>query len=116
MYKINKQELRADFDIDETLVMEHPEDYPGAEIIQLNYYGHKRLRAIHKEQVELLKAYKKRGYYIRAHSNNGWQWVKEVVDKLELQDFVNEIECKATKRVDDEAVPGGHVYIPMRKG
>lgn len=116
--KLNKHELGSGFDIDGTLILHNHESYPQLPKITLNYYGHPKIVAIHTEHVQLLKSYKKRGYFVRVHSANGWAWVKEVVEKLGLTDFVDEGETKLTKYVDDldpEGITGRPIYIPVKK-
>lgn len=111
----NTSELRVEFDVDDTLVMHGtPCDYP----VELNYYGIPKQLAIHWEHVQLLKSYKARGYHITVQSANGQPWVAEVVDKLRLESFVDHIQAKAIKVVDDKEVGeafGQRVYIPYRE-
>lgn len=116
--KINKNEMIVGVDVDETLVMHHPEDYENIKLVKLNYYGHPKEFGIHQDHIELIKAYKKRGFYVRVHSANGVQWAKEVVIKLGLEDFVDDVETKMAKFVDDKDalyVFGTNVYVPLKK-
>lgn len=117
--KLNKNENRIVCDVDETLIFHDAYKYPTLSQVELNYYGHKKKFAIHEDHVKLLKAYKKRGFYIIVHSNNGYKWVEQVVNALGLFEFVDEGCTKAVKYVDDHKkasqVVGQHVYIPVEK-
>lgn len=118
--KMNDNEHIVLFDTDGTLILENYKDYPKEQWVEFNYYGNTRIRVPHKEQIELLKSYKKRGFFIRVHSNNGKAWVEEVITKLNLTEYVDSGEAKACKFVDDEKLPsngimGQHVFIPPEK-
>lgn len=100
--KINKKENRITIDVDGTLV-NWPEDYSDKYKgrIQMQWYD----QTVYLEPIpyiiQLLQSYKTRGFSITVHSANGWKWAKEVVDKLELEDFVDMVETKPSKYVDD---------------
>ncbi len=114
--KINTNELNIDFDVDETLILHDFESYPHLPRVEINYYGMKTTVAIHTEHVKLLKSYKKRGFYLRVVTNNGYRHAKEVVTKLGIEDFVDEVCTKSTKYVDDtKEDTRQHVYIKMKK-
>lgn len=117
---VNKHEHIVNVDVDETLVLWSIKKYPSMKTAEFNYYGIKKTLAIHQEQIDLVKSYKKRGYYVRVWSANGWRWANEVVTKLDLQDFVDHVETKGTKFLDDHnktiKVTGAHVYIPPEEG
>lgn len=98
--KINKKEQRVMFDVDKTLIVP-PDDFTSDKAIKMDYYGHERFRVRNDWAIELLIAYKTRGYSIDVCSANGWRWAQEVVNKLELQEFVNEVGSKYIKYVDD---------------
>ena len=114
---LNKNENIVLIDIDGTLIIHtDKENYDHC----LNYYGHKKYVKVHTELVQLLKSYKQRGFYIRVHSNNGYRWAKEVINALDLNSFVDSIETKACRFVDDAIVAsnevvGQHVWIPYEK-
>ena len=104
--EILKEELRATFDVDETLILVSSKyEWEGLEdpvVIKLDYYGQVRYRRIHQRHVELLKAHKERGFHITVHSNNGWRWAEEVVNKLGLAPYVDRIETKPQFTCDDK--------------
>lgn len=113
--RINENENIILVDIDNTLILHN-----GKKEIELNYYGMVKWAGVHKEHIRLLKSYKQRGFFIRAHSNNGWQWTKEVIEKLGLEDIVNDVESKPTRFMDDvelehNEVVGMRVYISPEK-
>lgn len=114
MYTRNRNPNPVAIDIDETLVLRYPKKYPHLPTMVFNYYGMPKELAIHEEHVALLKSYKKRGFFIRVWSNNGDAWAVEVIEKLGLADFVDSIENKNVKFVDDlkaDKVLGSRVYI-----
>lgn len=116
---VNKNEQVVCFDVDETLILHDPTKHASLTTVALSYYGHDKLVSVHEEHVKLLKAYKKRGFYVRVWSNNGWRWARHVVEHLGLTDFVDAVETKPAKYVDDKVaadqVIGQHVYIPLEE-
>lgn len=121
--KINKNELRVPIDVDGTLIDRLPTDIDPNSIknmfvtVDLNYYGKPVVKRIMKENIELLKSYKKRGYEVIVHSANGWKWCQEVVEKLGLTEFVDEVATKPMKYVDNEPADSWcqQVFIPEDK-
>lgn len=109
--KINKNENIVLVDVDMTLIL--PQQ--GNNYFVVDYYGIKKHVRPHQENIDLLKSYRARGYYVRVHSNNGWKWAEEVVNGLNLQEYVDSIETKPCKWVDDSEnaneVIGQRVYI-----
>lgn len=118
---VNKCENIVLYDVDLTLITPYITNLSpsGRHIvgkeIEVNYYGVKKMVLPIEEHIELLKSYKGRGYYIRVHSNNGWQWAEEIVNNLGLQEYVDSIETKPCKWVDYSEnvneVIGQRVYI-----
>jgi len=98
--KFLKSELRALFDVDETLVTVKPHGI--AKVMEFNYYGMEVKRYPYEEHIKFMQSLKQRGYHITVHSANGATWAKEVVERLELEDFVDRIETKPTIYVDDK--------------
>lgn len=100
------------FDVDGTLIKERWDVsdefiFPGEATIryrdplELDYYGMKRLCWPHKRHIELLKAYKKRGFTVAVWSANGKEWADEVVDKLGIREFVDATGGKPRGFIDD---------------
>lgn len=91
------------FDIDDTLVM-WSKDYsvkkkgrlkfedPGAGPVYLTP---------HIRHIDLLKNHFARGFFIVAWSHGGSAWTKNVIETLELQNYVHLVITKPTKLVDD---------------
>lgn len=107
--KINKNENVVLVDVDGTLIVPTGPDTALGVAITLDYYGIKKQALPHKAHIELLKSYKERGFFIRVHSNNGWKWAHEVVTKLCLNDYVDEIESKPCRFIDDELLASNDV-------
>lgn len=102
---VNKNELRAAFDIDETLVM-WPDDHhmpkEGRVEITCPYDGKTVFYLVpHTQHINLLIASKKRGHEVIAWSQNGWAWAEKVVQALELEEYVDKVESKILKYFDD---------------
>jgi phosphoglycolate phosphatase-like HAD superfamily hydrolase len=108
-----KNEVIVCFDVDDTLVLWNTDKTEG----QLfhnpydNSYTHLKP---HKRHIELLKQYKGRGFHVRVWSAGGWQWAEAVVKTLGLESFVDSIETKPAKYIDDleaKDVLGVRIYI-----
>lgn len=95
--KINKNELRVLVDVDGTLI----KDDPSCTFQEFNYYNRLVYRIPMYDNIALVRAQKARGYEVIVHSANGWQWAEEVVNKLGLQDVVDEVASKPLKYLDD---------------
>ena len=109
--RVTENEIIMYVDIDETLIFATDDQNIG---FYANYYGTKKLVRPHKKHIEFIKTLKQRGYYIVVHSGNGWKWAKEIVTKLGLTPFVDEVKSKPVKYLDDldsEAWFGQRVYI-----
>lgn len=110
--KINKNENVILVDVDSTLILYGTNNVERS----FNYYGMNKKAAPHFEHIALIKSYKKRGFFVRVHSNNGWEWAQEVVTVLGLTEIIDEIETKPTRFMDDVELPhndviGMRVYI-----
>lgn len=113
--KVNKCENIVLVDVDQTIISRLEGRTTHKYEFFANYYGNQVKVCPIDEHIELLKSYKARGYYIRVHSNNGWQWAEEIVNKLGLQEYVDSVETKPCKWVDDSEnvneVIGQRVFI-----
>ena len=113
--KINKNEHIKLVDVDGTLVLDNWKDYPEARWLDIKYYDSTRRVVAHLELIKLVKSYKSRGFFVRVHSNNGFEWAAEVCRRLCLETYVDEVESKPTGHVDNETsadkIIGAHVFI-----
>jgi phosphoserine phosphatase len=106
--KINKSEFRVAVDIDDTLIM-----YPSknADTATLKHRGYQTFTNIHtgelfwarpsKVHIDLIKASKHRGYEVTVWSAAGWAHAEQIVKELGIEMFVDNIETKYTKLIDD---------------
>lgn len=99
--QISTNELRVVIDVDKTLVSDI-KTTPSQDTIELNYYDQKVWVERIDKHIDLLKSYKARGYEVTVHSANGYRWAHEVVKKLELTPYVDRVETKPSKYVDDK--------------
>lgn len=121
----NDSETIVVCDVDDTLVMWGPDrntPHEGAIAFKDPYDNSINYLRPHWMHVELLKKYKGRGFYIRVWSAAGCQWAKSVVETLGLTEFVDSVETKPIKYLDDitddqriSRVLGARVYIPYEK-
>lgn len=121
----NPSETIVCCDVDDTLVMwdtGRSEPHEGAIAFHDPYDGSTNYLKPHYMHVELLKKYKGRGFYIRVWSAAGCQWARSVVETLGLTDFVDSVETKPIKYIDDitddnriSRVLGSRVYIPYEE-
>lgn len=100
--RINTNEQRVLIDVDLTLIEPNTNGLGLLNYLTLNYYGKPLEFCPLIPHIDLLKSYKQRGYEVIVHSANGWQWAKEVVEKLGLTEFVDEVATKPLKYVDDK--------------
>lgn len=112
-----KNELTVAFDCDDTLVLWNKENHPKA-ITFLCPYTKEHIRLVpHTEHIKLLKDYKGRGYNITVWSAGGWEWAETVVKTLELENYVDIVQNKMIKYVDDlpgNEILGTRVFINFR--
>lgn len=112
-FTVKKPDIENDFiscfDIDGTLIRVPNETDKVDDIITITdpYTGTVKTRVIHTPNVELMRSYNSRGYYIIAWSHGGRKWARAVVDKLGLTDIVGHCQAKPNKMVDDLSVEKG---------
>jgi len=99
--EVNYNDNIVCFDVDLTLVS--PAHNPAQVDLKLRnpYSGTTSEFKVHRGHVELLKQYFGRGYFIRVWSHGGVQWAETVVKALNLEKYVDSIETKPIKLVDD---------------
>jgi len=92
------------FDVDETLVLWQGKNgqstNPNAKKFHL--YGSDYNLDIHWKHVELLKEFKQQGYKIIVWSAGGELWAQEVINVLQLNEFVDHCLSKPEFFVDDK--------------
>lgn len=71
-------------------------------ILTIDFYGMPKYCREITVHTEFLKSLKARGYYIRVHSGNGAEWAANVVKALKLEDYVDSVETKPAKVIDDK--------------
>lgn len=103
-------ELVVVVDCDGTLIKPDP----GGNI-KLPYGSEIQCFSAIKQHVDLVKEYKKRGFYVIVWSMGGSNWAKGVVEALKLERFVDQTMCKPSKHVDDRedvgSIIGTRVFI-----
>lgn len=99
--KVTENEMVVYVDIDGTLVNKGDHVATNYHGTKVDYYGF--THEIHPlwSNIEFMKTLKARGWYIVVHSHNGWKYAKNVVEALELQDYVDEVKSKPFKYLDD---------------
>lgn len=114
-----KNEVIVCFDVDDTLVLwdKYLDPFnPQNEMKQFHnpYDDSYVYLKLHVRHIDLLKQYKGRGFYVRVWSAGGWEWAESVVKTLGLEDYVDSIETKPSKYIDDlqaSEILGVRVYI-----
>ena len=108
--KVLETELLAAFDVDHTLIIPnvngtHELLFAGEPLRFDPVWSH----------IKLLKSWKERGYFVIIWSHNGYKHALNVVECLQLQEFVDLIQTKPIKHVDDmkdvESIVGQRVWI-----
>lgn len=96
---INRHDHVVLCDVDDTLINWQPIE--GVEPLIIENFGFNETLYPIKENIEDLKSLKFRGFYIRVHSQSGWEWAEKVVKSLGLEDYVDSIETKPQVYIDD---------------
>jgi len=97
------------FDVDNTLIYRVEKSE-----IELDYYGNLWYIEPHEKHIEFLISLKSRGYYIIVHSANGWEHALKTINILNLGNFVDSVQTKPLKYVDDLTVDewfGPRIFI-----
>lgn len=87
------------FDVDDTLVMWG--FTPSESSVTFNNYGFPQNLEPHKVHIEALKAHKAKGDFVIVWSAGGYAWAQEVVDTLQLNDYVDLVIAKPRWYYDD---------------
>lgn len=91
------------FDVDGTLVI-WPKNYHDkkTQTIEFRYGDEFIYLHEHVPHVTFLKHCHNRGDYVSVWSQNGWEWALQVIEKLGLRDYVDEVRSKPSRHVDDK--------------
>ena len=92
------------FDCDDTLVMWGHENHPDAVTFKDIYDPNPdAVYALvpHQRHVKMVSTYKQHNYTVVVWSQGGWQWAKEVVRVLGLEDKVDLVMSKPDVYIDD---------------
>jgi len=114
MYKFIDSELIAVCDVDDTIVMHHPDSLGEAITITDPYTKTNIDLKIHRKHVKLIKDFKARGYTVIVWSHGGPRWAKSVVDALGLEKYVDIVMAKPAKTLDDltpDKILGTVIYL-----
>ena len=122
--KVYKNELTIFFDCDDTLAMWKDNPYePGSgkvEVKDPNDTEHpRRFLYPHKRHINFLKKCHSRGYSVTVWSNGGWAWAESVVKAFGLEKYVDKVESKPIKIVDDlpyDSTFPSRIYLPFEEG
>lgn len=123
---VNENECIVCSDVDDTLVIWDNKDFktpgPGKIAFKDPYDNSINYLKVHWKHVDLLKKYKGRGFYIRVWSAAGGKWARSVVETLGMELFVDSVETKPMKYLDDitddqriSRILGSRVYIPYEE-
>lgn len=106
------------YDVDDTLVLWFSGCDPSEKIdIKNPYYGYNMSLKPHKRHIDLLKDHKARGSTIIVWSASGYQWAEAVVKALNLESYVDFVQSKPVKFVDDlsaSEILGIRIYLEDR--
>jgi hypothetical protein len=106
----------SSFDVDGTLVIwpKNP-NIPRIGTIEFVYGDEKVYLYPHKPHIRFLKNCSLRGDYVEVWSKNNFAWAKQVVEKLDLEKYVDIARSKPARHIDDkqtlEEIVGGRVYM-----
>lgn len=95
------------FDVDETLIIWHWDQYKKTELSEANQLidikmdNYSTSVEPFKEHIELLKRYKAKGKFIIVWTQSGYKWGEAVVKALGLEEYVDLVLTKPEKYVDD---------------
>jgi len=98
---VNENEDIVCCDVDLTLVSPVQEINMYDILITNPYSGTTKYYKVHHQHIELIKQYKGRGCFVRVWSHGGAKWAETVVKTLGLESYVDSVETKPLKLIDD---------------
>jgi hypothetical protein len=99
--KVTENDNIITVDVDDTLVIWNVPPGREEECITFDNFGYAQRLLPHRKHIELLKQFKVRGHYIIVWSQGGYQWAREVVKVLGLEEWVDEVKTKPKWYIDD---------------
>lgn len=98
-----KQSRTVMIDIDDTILLWNPEEYPHVEsdLITIEEDGHQFKFLAHKKHIEFIRKLKLQGYGIVFWSAGGNEWAQRIVNKLGIQELADVIMSKPEFALDD---------------
>lgn len=114
--KVLKESNITSFDCDGTLVLWSKKYHePKTGTIEFWYGNEKIYLYPHIPHVTFLKHCYNRGDFIEIWSQNGWEWAKQVIEKLELTEYVHLVRSKPSRHIDDkqtlEDIVGNRIFL-----
>lgn len=100
-------------DVDDTLLVHDISEYPAWRRTTISCNGREFVGVPHRKNILMLQKFYKLGYQIIVWSRTGESWAKAVVDKLELNPYVDHCLTKPDFYLDDKDVAewiGPRVY------
>lgn len=106
--KVAPTDFSANIDVDDTLILwEEGFELPGDDKIQITcpYDGKVTYHRVHQRHVDFIKKLKARGYTIVIWSSAGARWAEAAVNALGISEYVDWIQTKPVKVLDDLSDP-----------
>jgi hypothetical protein len=113
--KVIKNETVVWVDLDNTIAMWTNPTVDGPGKFMVEYGGRDIFLTPHRPNIDLVREYRNRGYFIIFHSANGYGHATRIIRALGLEDTADLIMTKNIKVVDDKHPNewmGALVYLP----
>lgn len=96
-----KNNNKYNCDVDETLVLfDYPPEFHDATIL-IGCDGFQRRVLPNKYIIDRIKDHKARGHCVTIWTQGGWEWGVAVVQALDLEKYIDVLECKPKGFYDD---------------
>lgn len=115
--KVVIQEHTVFFDVDDTLILTSGSDALESTIQVKDPLDKEHYIAVkkHSAMIRLLKEEAQRGSYVVVWSRGGWEWAQNVVQALDIEQYVDQVMTKPLAYFDDKDIKEWltyRVYIP----
>jgi predicted phosphatase len=113
---VHRSEKSVVIDVDETLVSSYPTKSKSKSLIVVNnpyQLGQKLKRYPKWGNINLLRDFKGRGYVITVWSHGGAYYAYNILQMLELDNYVDFVMTKPVKFVDDKSDLNSIVGMPV---